>query len=181
MTIDYTALKQKVFEAAKEVPAGARATRNRGLCSTRSPRGRRQHVDEAGFGPPAGDPDLLARPLSRGSPFLGLRPRQPQPAVLPHPRKAGPQERRADESVAWREGAADGRVRLVARHLLRAGPRCRAGGIGKVSVALATTGPNKGVLFAVKVFTPDSPEKEEWKQASSARSTYSGNVITRRS
>ena len=40
-----------------------------------------------------------------------------------------------------------------------------AGGIGKVSVALATTGPNKGVLFAVKVFSPDSREKEDWKQA----------------
>ena len=40
-----------------------------------------------------------------------------------------------------------------------------AGGIGKVSVALATTGPNKGVLFAVKAFTPDSREKEDWKQA----------------
>jgi serine/threonine protein kinase len=40
-----------------------------------------------------------------------------------------------------------------------------AGGIGKVSVALATTGPNKGVLFAVKVFAPDSHEKEAWKQA----------------
>lgn len=38
------------------------------------------------------------------------------------------------------------------------------GGIGKVSVALATTGPNKGVLFAVKVFSPDSSEKEDWKQ-----------------
>jgi hypothetical protein len=40
-----------------------------------------------------------------------------------------------------------------------------AGGIGKVSVALATTEPNKGVLFAVKTFSPDSPEKEDWKQA----------------
>jgi serine/threonine protein kinase len=40
-----------------------------------------------------------------------------------------------------------------------------AGGIGKVSVALATTGPNKGVLFAVKAFSPDSREKEGWKQA----------------
>jgi len=40
-----------------------------------------------------------------------------------------------------------------------------AGGIGNVSVALATNGPNKGVLFAVKVFSPDSPEKECWKQA----------------
>jgi serine/threonine-protein kinase len=39
------------------------------------------------------------------------------------------------------------------------------GGIGRVSVALATTGPRKGVLFAVKVFTPDSEEKKEWKQA----------------
>src|SRR5258708_4595631 len=40
-----------------------------------------------------------------------------------------------------------------------------AGGIGKVSVALATTGPNKGVLFAVKTFSPDSREKQDWKQA----------------
>ena len=40
-----------------------------------------------------------------------------------------------------------------------------AGGIGNVSVALATNGPNKGVLFAVKVFSPDSSEKEHWKQA----------------
>ena len=40
-----------------------------------------------------------------------------------------------------------------------------AGGIGKVSFALATNGPNKGVLFAVKVFSPDSPEKERWKHA----------------
>ncbi len=39
------------------------------------------------------------------------------------------------------------------------------GGIGEVSVALATNGPNKGVLFAVKVFTPSSREKEDWKQA----------------
>ena len=39
------------------------------------------------------------------------------------------------------------------------------GGIGKVSFALATNGPNKGVLFAVKVFSPDSREKEHWKQA----------------
>lgn len=39
------------------------------------------------------------------------------------------------------------------------------GGIGKVSVALATNGPNKGVLFAVKTFSPNSPEKEAWKQA----------------
>ncbi|MGO9111111.1 MAG: protein kinase domain-containing protein [Thermoguttaceae bacterium] len=39
------------------------------------------------------------------------------------------------------------------------------GGIGKVSFALATNGPNKGVLFAVKVFSPDSPEKDPWKQA----------------
>ena len=43
--------------------------------------------------------------------------------------------------------------------------RAGAGGIGKVSVALATTGPNKGVLFAVKAFSPDSREKEDWKQA----------------
>lgn len=40
-----------------------------------------------------------------------------------------------------------------------------AGGIGRVSVALATTGPNKGVSFAVKTFRPDSPRKEDWKQA----------------
>jgi serine/threonine protein kinase len=40
-----------------------------------------------------------------------------------------------------------------------------AGGIGKVSVALATTGPNKGVLFAIKAFSPDSREKADWKQA----------------
>ena len=39
------------------------------------------------------------------------------------------------------------------------------GGIGKVSVVLATSGIRKGVLFAVKVFSPDSPAKEEWKQA----------------
>lgn len=39
------------------------------------------------------------------------------------------------------------------------------GGIGTVSVALATNGPNKGVLFAVKAFSPDSSEKVEWKQA----------------
>jgi serine/threonine protein kinase len=38
-----------------------------------------------------------------------------------------------------------------------------AGGIGQVSVALATNGPNKGVSFAVKVFSPDSREKEQWK------------------
>jgi serine/threonine protein kinase len=39
------------------------------------------------------------------------------------------------------------------------------GGIGRVFSALATNGPNKGVLFAVKVFHPDSAEKERWKQA----------------
>lgn len=39
------------------------------------------------------------------------------------------------------------------------------GGIGKVSVALATNGPNKGVLFAVKAFSPDSREKADWRQA----------------
>jgi serine/threonine protein kinase len=39
------------------------------------------------------------------------------------------------------------------------------GGIGKVSVTLATTGPHKGILFAVKSFSPDSREKEDWKQA----------------
>jgi serine/threonine protein kinase len=39
------------------------------------------------------------------------------------------------------------------------------GGIGKVYVALAKNGPNKGVLFAVKVFSPRSIEKEDWKQA----------------
>jgi serine/threonine protein kinase len=39
------------------------------------------------------------------------------------------------------------------------------GGIGKVSVVLATSGIRKGVLFAVKVFSPDSPVKENWKQA----------------
>ena len=39
------------------------------------------------------------------------------------------------------------------------------GGIGKVAIALATTGPRKGVLFAIKVFSPGSREKEEWKQA----------------
>src|SRR5882724_850023 len=38
------------------------------------------------------------------------------------------------------------------------------GGIGKVTVVLATTGQRKGVLFAVKVFSPDSPAKEDWKQ-----------------
>jgi eukaryotic-like serine/threonine-protein kinase len=43
--------------------------------------------------------------------------------------------------------------------------RAGVGGIGKVSVALATTGPNKGVLFAVKVFSPNSREKEDWRQA----------------
>jgi serine/threonine protein kinase len=40
-----------------------------------------------------------------------------------------------------------------------------AGGIGKVTVALATNGPNKGVLFAVKAFSPGSRQKEDWKQA----------------
>src|SRR5271163_5088946 len=40
-----------------------------------------------------------------------------------------------------------------------------AGGIGKVSSALATNGPHKGVLFAVKVFSPESREKMRWKQA----------------
>jgi hypothetical protein len=40
-----------------------------------------------------------------------------------------------------------------------------AGGIGKVFVALATTGPNKGALFAVKIFTPDSRKKDDWKRA----------------
>jgi serine/threonine protein kinase len=40
-----------------------------------------------------------------------------------------------------------------------------SGGIGKVSVALATNGPNKGVLFAVKTFSPNSREKEDWRQA----------------
>jgi len=39
------------------------------------------------------------------------------------------------------------------------------GGIGKVLLALATNGPNKGVLFAVKVFSPGSTEKKQWKQA----------------
>jgi serine/threonine-protein kinase len=39
------------------------------------------------------------------------------------------------------------------------------GGIGKVSVAIATTGPSKGIMFAIKVFSPDSREKQEWKQA----------------
>ena len=39
------------------------------------------------------------------------------------------------------------------------------GGIGKVFEALATNGPNKGVLFAVKRFNPNSREKEEWNQA----------------
>ncbi len=39
------------------------------------------------------------------------------------------------------------------------------GGIGKVCVAMATTGPNKGILFAVKVFSPNSQEKQDWKQA----------------
>lgn len=34
------------------------------------------------------------------------------------------------------------------------------GGIGKVSVAPATNGPNKGLLFAVKVFDPRSLEKQ---------------------
>ncbi len=43
--------------------------------------------------------------------------------------------------------------------------RAGAGGIGKVVVALATNGPNKGVLFAVKVFSPRSSEKSGWKQA----------------
>lgn len=38
------------------------------------------------------------------------------------------------------------------------------GGIGKVSVVLATLGMRKGVLFALKVFSPDSRAKEEWKQ-----------------
>ncbi len=39
------------------------------------------------------------------------------------------------------------------------------GGIGKVSVVLATSGPRKGVLFAVKQFSPDSHAKEAWKQS----------------
>lgn len=43
--------------------------------------------------------------------------------------------------------------------------RAGAGGIGEVYIALATNGPNKGVLFAVKVFTPGSREKEKWKPA----------------
>ncbi|MBL8794738.1 MAG: protein kinase [Planctomycetia bacterium] len=38
------------------------------------------------------------------------------------------------------------------------------GGIGKVSLALATNGPMKGTLFAVKEFSPDSSEKEAWRQ-----------------
>src|SRR6266496_4266845 len=38
------------------------------------------------------------------------------------------------------------------------------GGVGKVSKVVATSGTRKGVLFAVKVFRPDSPTKEEWKQ-----------------
>jgi serine/threonine protein kinase len=39
------------------------------------------------------------------------------------------------------------------------------GGIGKVAVTLAITGPHKGVLFAIKEFSPGSRVKEEWKQA----------------
>lgn len=39
------------------------------------------------------------------------------------------------------------------------------GGIGKVSVVLATSGIRKGVLFAIKVFRADFPAKEMWKQA----------------
>ncbi len=40
-----------------------------------------------------------------------------------------------------------------------------AGGIGNVFVALATNGPRKGVLCAVKLFTPGSREKEDWRKA----------------
>jgi eukaryotic-like serine/threonine-protein kinase len=39
------------------------------------------------------------------------------------------------------------------------------GGIGEVYVALATNGPNKGLLFAVKVFAPRSREKQDWRHA----------------
>ena len=39
------------------------------------------------------------------------------------------------------------------------------GGSGKVSVVLATSGMRKGVLFAIKAFTPDSQAKDDWKQA----------------
>ena len=58
-----------------------------------------------------------------------------------------------DVFVSWRD--------ITYEAIRKAG----TGGIGKVSFALATNGPNKGVLFAVKVFSPDSPEKEQWKQA----------------
>ncbi|MBA4192162.1 MAG: hypothetical protein C0467_29655 [Planctomycetaceae bacterium] len=39
-----------------------------------------------------------------------------------------------------------------------------SGGIGAVSKVLATSGPNKGITFAIKVFTPDTEEKEAWRQ-----------------
>jgi serine/threonine protein kinase len=38
------------------------------------------------------------------------------------------------------------------------------GGVGKVSKVLATSGIRKGVVFAVKEFSPDSPSKEDWRQ-----------------
>jgi|GEM_PF-3882506 len=39
------------------------------------------------------------------------------------------------------------------------------GGVGKVYLVIATNGPNKGIEFALKVFNPNSREKEGWKQA----------------
>ncbi len=58
-----------------------------------------------------------------------------------------------DVFVSWRD--------ITYEEIRRAG----SGGVGNVSFALATTGPNKGVVFAVKIFSPASREKEEWKQA----------------
>jgi serine/threonine protein kinase len=43
--------------------------------------------------------------------------------------------------------------------------RAGIGGIGRVFVALATNGPNKGLLFAIKTFSPNSLEKEDWRRA----------------
>jgi serine/threonine protein kinase len=54
--------------------------------------------------------------------------------------------------VSWRD--------VTYSHIGAAG----SGGIGAVSKALATSGPNKGITFAVKVFTPDTKEKEAWRQ-----------------
>ena len=44
------------------------------------------------------------------------------------------------------------------------------GGIGKVSVVLATSGMRKGVLFALKVFSPDSLRKRSGNKGSCEKS-----------